>query len=130
MTLRTKTRNLTTLKILTAINGGLTSSFQRVYKPEAFTLRLKSTLAKSNQCDMERVFNNKICAKGRCVFAFEFLQQPSWQQQGNGKIEILLKTKKAVESSNDKLMRYVFSLEDKVAHMAISNLSRILTIEK
>ena len=87
-------------------------------------------MAKSNQCDMERVFNNKICAKGRCVFAFEFLQQPSWQQQGNGKIEILLKTKKAVESSNDKLMRYVFSLEDKVAHMAISNLSRILTIEK
>ena len=44
------------------------------------------------------------------------------------KSDILLQIEKAAETSD--LTCYVFSLEDAVAHLAVTNPSRILTIEK
>ena len=43
---------------------------------------------------------------------------------------ILLQIEKATKTSNGDLTCYVFSLEDAVAHLSITNPSRILTIEK
>ena len=43
---------------------------------------------------------------------------------------ILLQIVKAPEVSNGDLRCYVFSLEDAVAHLSVTNLSEILTIEK
>ena len=43
---------------------------------------------------------------------------------------ILLQIEKAVESSNGDLTCYVFSLEDPVAHLSVTNPSGILAIEK
>ena len=52
---------------------------------------------------------------------------------GSGRAEeksgILLQKEKAAESSDGDLTCHVFSLKDTVTHVAISNLSRILTIE-
>ena len=46
-----------------------------------------------------------------------------------GKSGTLLQIKKAPEASSD-LMCYVFSLEDSVAHLSVTNPSAILLIEK
>ena len=46
-----------------------------------------------------------------------------------GKSGILLQIKKAPETSGD-LMCYVFSVEDAVAHLSVTDPSGILTIEK
>ena len=43
---------------------------------------------------------------------------------------ILLQTEKVPETSNGNIACYVFSLEDAVAHLSITNSSGILTIEK
>ena len=43
---------------------------------------------------------------------------------------ILLQIEKVPEASNDSLMCYVFSLEDAVAHLSVTDTSGILTIEK
>ena len=42
---------------------------------------------------------------------------------------IMLQIKKASETGDDKLMCYVFSLEDAVAHLSVTHPSGILTIE-
>ena len=53
---------------------------------------------------------------------------------GNGrtveKSGILLQTEKIPETSNGDLTCYVFSLEDAVVHLNVTDLSGILTIEK
>ena len=46
------------------------------------------------------------------------------------KSDILLQIEKAAETSNSDLICYVFSLEDAVAHLSVTDLSDILTIEK
>ena len=43
---------------------------------------------------------------------------------------ILLQIEKAPEASNGDLTCYVFSIEDAVAHVSVTEPSRILTIEK
>ena len=43
---------------------------------------------------------------------------------------ILLQIEKAPEASNDDLTCYVFSLEDAVVHLSVTDPSGILTIEK
>ena len=43
---------------------------------------------------------------------------------------ILLQIEKAPEASNGDLTCYVFSLEDAVAHLSVTNPSGILTTEK
>ena len=43
---------------------------------------------------------------------------------------ILLQIEKIPETSNDDLTYYVFSLEDAVTHLSITDPSSILTIEK
>ena len=45
---------------------------------------------------------------------------------------ILLQTEKALEASNGDLICYVFSLEDALAHLSVTNTTRIeiLTTEK
>ena len=43
---------------------------------------------------------------------------------------ILLQIKKAPETSNGDLTCYVFTLEDAVTHLSVTNPSKILTIEK
>ena len=47
-----------------------------------------------------------------------------------GKIGILLQTEKAAETSDGNLTCYVFSLENAVAHLPVTNPSGTLTIEK
>ena len=47
-----------------------------------------------------------------------------------GKSGILLQIEKAPEASNDDLICYVFSLEDAVAHLSVTDPSGILTTEK
>ena len=42
---------------------------------------------------------------------------------------IMLQIRKASETGDDKLMCYVFSLEDAVAHLSVTDPSGILTIE-
>ena len=50
---------------------------------------------------------------------------------GSGKkSQILLQIEKETEGSDGDLMCHVFSFEDAVTHLAISNPSKILTIEK
>ena len=46
------------------------------------------------------------------------------------KSDILLQIEKAAEGSDGNFACHVFSLEDAVAHLAISNSSKIVTIEK
>ena len=46
------------------------------------------------------------------------------------KKDILLQIEKAPEASNNNLSYHVFSLEDAVAHLSVTNPSRILTIGK
>ena len=46
------------------------------------------------------------------------------------KKDILLQIEKTPEASNNSLTYHVFSLEDAVAHLSVTNPSRILTIEK
>ena len=46
------------------------------------------------------------------------------------KSDILLQIEKVAESSAGDLTCHVFSLEDAVAHLAVTNPGRILTIEK
>ena len=43
---------------------------------------------------------------------------------------ILLQIEKVPEASDDDLICYVFSLEDAVAHLSVTDPSGILTIEK
>ena len=43
---------------------------------------------------------------------------------------ILLQIEKVLETSNGDLTCYVFSLEDAVAHLSVTNHGKILTIEK
>ena len=54
--------------------------------------------------------------------------------QGSGRIieksDILLQIEKVPEASNGDLIFYVFSLEDALAHLSVTNPSGILTIEK
>ena len=54
--------------------------------------------------------------------------------QGSGraveKSGILLQIEKVPETSDGELTCYVFSLEDAVAHLSVTNPSGILTIEK
>ena len=50
--------------------------------------------------------------------------------RAEGKSSILLQIEKAYENSDGDLTWLVFSLKDVVAHLAVSNPSRILTIEK
>ena len=45
------------------------------------------------------------------------------------KIGILLQIKKVPEASNGDLTCYVFRFEDAVAHLAVTDPSRVLTIE-
>ena len=47
-----------------------------------------------------------------------------------GKIGILLQTEKAAETSDGNLTCYVFSLENAVAHLPVTNPSGTLTVEK
>ena len=46
------------------------------------------------------------------------------------KVAYDFRLKKAPEASNGDLTYYVFSLEDAVAHLSVTDPSRILTIEK
>ena len=46
------------------------------------------------------------------------------------KSDKLLQIKKVPEARNGDLTSYVFSLEDAVAHLSVTNLSGFLTIEK
>ena len=46
------------------------------------------------------------------------------------KIGILLQIKNAPETSGGDLTCYVFSLEDAVSHLSVTDPNRILTIEK
>ena len=54
--------------------------------------------------------------------------------RGSGKMVeksgILLQIEKAPEASNGDLKCYVFSLEDAVAHLSVTDTSSILTIDK
>ena len=43
---------------------------------------------------------------------------------------IMLQIEKASETGDDKLMCYVFNLQDAVGHLSVTNPSGILTIEK
>ena len=75
---------------------------------------------------MGRTFNDKIWAMDR--YTFEYWQH--FSRQDSEKSGILLQIEKAAETSGGDLTCYVFSLEDAVAHLAVTNPSRILTIEK
>ena len=46
------------------------------------------------------------------------------------KIGILIQIEKVTKASNGDLTCYLFSLEDEVAHLAVTDPSGILTIEK
>ena len=54
--------------------------------------------------------------------------------RGSGRVVeksgILLQLEKVLEASNVELTYYVFSLEDAVAHLSVTDPSGILTIEK
>ena len=75
---------------------------------------------------MGRFFDGKTCIMD--WYTFEHLQHTSQQWQGR-KSGILLQIEKAPEASGD-LMCYVFSLEDAVAHLSVTNSCGILTVEK
>ena len=55
------------------------------------------------------------------------LHASGWAVEKSG---ILLQIRKAPEASNGDLTCYVFSLEDAVAHLSVTNPSGILTTEK
>ena len=77
---------------------------------------------------MGRVFNDRIWVMD--WYTFEYWQHSSRQRQGSGKSGILLQIEKAPETSNGDLTCYVFSLEDAVAHLSVTDPSGILAIEK
>ena len=77
---------------------------------------------------MGRVSDNKIWAVD--WHTFEHWQHSSRQRQGSGKKGPLLQIEKAHKVSNGDLTCYVFSLEDTVTHLIVTNPSGILTIEK
>ena len=75
---------------------------------------------------MGRVFNNKIRIMDRHS-ADNTLHGSGRTVEKSG---ILLQIEKVAEASDDDLICYVFSLEDAVAHLSVTNPSGILTIEK
>ena len=75
---------------------------------------------------MGRTFNDKIWAMDR--YTFEYPQH--FSRQDSEKSGVLLQIEKAAETNGGDLTCYVFSLEDAVAHLAVTIPSRILTIEK
>ena len=76
---------------------------------------------------MGRFFDDKICAwTDTRSNTDNTLYGSSRAVEKSGR---LLQIKKAPEASGD-LMCYVFSLEDSVTHLSVTNPSGILTIEK
>ena len=58
------------------------------------------------------------------------VEHSSRQRQKNRKSGILLQIKKVPEASGDDFICYMFSFEDAVAHLSVTNPSGILTIKK
>ena len=77
---------------------------------------------------MGRVFNNKIWAMDR--YTLEYWQNSLRQWQDVKKSGILLEIEKPAEASGSDLTFCVFSLEDTVTHLPVTDPSKILTIEK
>ena len=77
---------------------------------------------------MGRVSDNKIWAMD--WHTFDYWQHSSWQRQGSGNKGPLLQIEKAPEASNGDITCYVFSLEETMVHLIVTNPSWILTIEK
>ena len=77
---------------------------------------------------MGGVFIKKIWVMDR--YTFEYWQHSSRQQQGREKNWHTASDRKAPETSNGDLTFHVFSLEDAVAHLSVTDPSGILTIQK
>ena len=75
---------------------------------------------------MGRTFNDKIWAMDR--YTFEYSQH--FSRQDSEKSGILLQIEKAAETNGGDLTCYVFSLEDAVAHLAVTDPIVILTNKK
>ena len=132
MTLPTKMKNFTTQaskKVLTTINGMPHQLFSSGLQARVIYPELKKYFYKENPnvtredflttkfrfwIDTRSSTDNTLYCSGRAV-----------QKSG-----ILLQIEKAPETSNDDLTCYVFSFEDAVGHLSVTDPRGILTIEK
>ena len=76
---------------------------------------------------MRRVFKKKF---GLWIYSRYSENTLHGSSRAVEKTGILLQTEKTPEASNGDLTCYVFSFEDAVAHLSVTNPSGILTIEK
>ena len=132
MTLPTKMKNLTTQasrKVLATINGMPHQLFSVGLQARDIYPELKKYFYKENPnvtredflttkfrfwIDTRSSTDNTLDCSGRAV----------------EKSDILLQIEKAPEASNDDLTCYVFSFEDAVGHLSVTDPRGILTIEK
>ena len=67
---------------------------------------------------------------GLWIVKVKYWQHSSRQRQGRETSGILLQTEKAAETSGGDLTCYLFSFEDAVTHLSVTDSITILTIEK
>ena len=110
--------------ILITINGCITNSLQLDYSLEIFTQSYKE----NSDVTLEEFLTTKF---GLWI---DTRSSTDNTLHGSGRVVeksgILLQIEKVPETSNGDLTCYVFSLEDAVAHISVTDPSGILTIEK
>ena len=118
--------NLSIKKILVTINGMPHQLFAaRLWASEIYP-ELKKYFYKENSCDVGRFFDDKICIMD-CDTCSSLDNTVHGSGRAVEKSGILLQIEKAPETSGD-LTYYVFSLEDVVAHLSVTDPNGILTI--
>ena len=132
MTLPTKMKNLTTQasrKVLATINGMPHQLFSAGLQARDIYPQLKKHFYKENPNVTREDF---LTTKFRFWIDTRLSTDNTLDCSGRAveKSGILLQIEKAPEASNDDLTCYVFSFEDAVGHLSVTDPRGILTIEK
>ena len=132
MTLPTKMKNFTTQasrKVLATINGMPHQLFSAGLQARDIYPELKKYFYKENPNVTREDF---LTTKFRFWIGTRSSTDNTLDCSGRAveKSDILLHIEKAPEASNDDLTCYVFSFEDAVGHLSVTDPRGILTIEK
>ena len=123
MTLLSAMKNLTNLQWKTFQEQSMTcliSFLHRVYRQETFTLSYRNTFTNVRQ---KKFLTRKICL-------WIVTRSSTYNHLHRNDRIVILEIKKAKNTSDGDITCHMFSLKCVLAHLAISNPSRILAIEK
>ena len=119
--------NPTIKKVLETINDIPHQLFAEGLQIRDLYPKLKKTFARTTPMRHEGSFNEQNWAMGS--YMFKYWQHSSWQWRSSRKKLHFPQNWKTSKSSSADLTCHVFSLEDAVTHVAVSNPSGILTVE-